>query len=484
MEKRDISAFIEERQEVFTAVSDGVWDNPETAFSERKSAEILCAALEKFGFAVERGICGIGTAFGGTLTVGTGKGPTVAFLGEYDALFNMSQKPGSTARGELIPGGSGHGCGHNMLGAASLAAAAAAADFARKNGLNGTLKYFGCPGEEGGSGKAFMAAKGAFEGLDAAITWHPAPIHSIMHLSTLANYQILYKFKGLSAHAAAAPHLGRSALDAVELMNVGANFLREHVKPDVRFHYAITNPGGRSPNVVQPEASVLYLIRAPRLDEVGELYERINKIARGAAMMTETEVEIRFVKACANVVLNNVLSECLYGNFKEIALPVWTEEERRFAAEIRGGLQQYASDLENFSNLSGPALARTAAQLKDKPLCDLLVPFDPNLPEKVTPGSSDVGDVSWNVPTAQICGACFALGTPMHSWQVVSQGRTSIAHKGLLTAAKVMAGAAVDILHDPEIARRAKEEFDGRMGGGKYRSPIPDGVVPTGMEEL
>lgn len=486
MEKREMFGFIDAQGEAFSSLSDKIWGFAETAFVERASAEALCGALEAAGFSVERGICGIETAFCGTSAVrgAGGRALTIGFLGEYDALFNMSQKAGVAVREELQPGGTGHGCGHNMLGTASLAAAIATAKYAQANDIPCTVQYFGCPGEEGGSGKAFMAKEGAFDGLDLAFCWHPAPINAIMHLTSLANYQVLYKFKGLSSHAAAAPELGRSALDALELMNVGANFLREHVTSDVRFHYAITNAGGLSPNVVQPEADVLYLIRAPKLGQVDELYQRINKIARGAAMMTETEVEIRFIKACANLVPNEVLSACLYENFKEVGAPTYTEEEKKFAEKIRASLEHPASSFSSFSNLSGRALEQAEAKWKDKILCDEVVPFDPSLPESLLPGSSDVGDVSWNVPTGQIAAACFALGTPMHSWQAVSQGATSIAHKGLLTAAKVMAGAAVDAINDPTLADRAKEEFDERMIGGKYVSPIPDGVRPTGIASL
>ncbi|MDR1514051.1 MAG: amidohydrolase, partial [Synergistaceae bacterium] len=378
--KKDIAGFIEERNGVFTTLSDAIWDEPETAFAETNAASALSRALETFGFSVERGIGGLSTAFCGTFS--TGGGPVVGFLGEYDALFNMSQKPGATKKEEIVSGGCGHGCGHNLLGVASLAAAAAVVEFMKKSGKGGTVKYFGCPGEEGGSGKAFMAKEGVFDGLDAAITWHPSPINSVVHLGTLANYQVLYKFKGVSAHAAGAPHLGRSALDAAELMNVGVNFLREHVPSDARFHYAITNSGGRSPNVVQAEAGVLYLIRAPKLEGVEDIYRRINKIAQGAAMMTETEVEIVFVKACANVIPNNAISECLYENLKAVGLPRYTEEELRLARGIRESLPHLSQDLETFSNLSGRALAEEIALLKDKVLCDKVVTYDPGLPER------------------------------------------------------------------------------------------------------
>lgn len=486
MDKSLISSFIQDSAKFFSRLSDEIWDTPETAFVEVKSSKRLADAMEAFGFRVERGICGIDTAFVASYRSrgATDASPVIGFLGEFDALFGLSQKPGVAHQEAVVTGGNGHGCGHNMLGVGSLAAAAACRHYMEENGMPGTIRYFGCPGEEGGSGKAFMAKRGAFDDLDAALCWHPASINAVMHMSSLANYQVLYKFKGVSSHAAASPQLGRSALDAVELMNVGANYLREHVIPEARFHYAVTNTGGRSPNVVQADADVLYLIRAPHLDQVDEIYKRINKIAQGAALMTETEVEIRFIKACANIVPNEVIAECLYENYLAAHLPEYTDDERKFADAIKETTGDSPEALASFSNLSGRALDDVYESMKGKPLCERVIPFDPTLPEKSLSGSSDVGDVSWIVPTGQIAAACFAFGTPMHSWQAVSQGRTSLAHKGLLLCANVLAGTAIDMLSDGEIIKKAKAEFDKRMNGKRYVSPIPDGVEPTGLGDL
>jgi aminobenzoyl-glutamate utilization protein B len=270
----------------------------------------------------------------------------------------------------------------------------------------------------------------------------------------------------------------------VELMNVGVNFLREHIIPEARVHYAITNTGGFSPNVVQPRADVLYLIRAPRLPDVEEIYRRINKIAQGAALMTETEVEIQFIKACANVVRNITLSRVLYDNFKETKLPEYTAEERAFADAIReGSSRPRGSELNMFFG-AGPRREELARRLEDKSLCDFLIPWDDQMADLTIPASSDVGDVSWNVPTAQVVASCYALGTPEHSWQLVSQGRTSLSHKGLLTAAKVIAGACADVFEHPEIAAKARAELDERLGGHPYRSPIPPEVKPQAISSL
>ena len=481
MDKQQLSAFIDARSALLTDVSDSIWDYAETAFEEYKSMALLTAILEKHGFAVERGAGGIETAF--TATFGEGK-PVIGILAEYDALSGMSQKAGSSTKQELAHNGNGHGCGHNLFAAASLGAALGVARYLAENSLPGTVKFFGCPGEEGGSGKAFMAREGVFDEVDAALAWHPMAVHNIFDNSMLANYQVLYKFKGVSAHAAAAPHKGRSALDAVELMNVGVNYLREHVIQEARIHYAITNTGGFSPNVVQANADVLYLIRAPRTPQVEEIYRRINKIAQGAALMTETEVEIEFIKACANVVPNKTLSKVLYANFMAEPLPRYTEEEKAFASAIAATVPATTPDVERYLAPHAEEMRRYGEILHGKSLCDVVFPFFENAPDFLLAGSSDVGDVSWNVPTAQIMTACYALGTPDHSWQLVSQGRTSIAHKGMLLAAKVLAGAAADLFHSPGVIVDAKEELARRLDGHAYVCAIPPEVKPRPISKL
>ena len=276
---------IDREADVINGVSDYVWDNPETAFTEFKSAAKIMEALKQEDFAVESGLAGIETAFKGTF--GHGK-PVIGVLGEFDALSGLGQESGALT---CTPNGQpcGHGCGHNLLGAGALGAAIGIKSYLETTGHEGTVIYFGCPGEEGGSGKAFMAREHVFDGVDAALTWHPSDKTEVRYRMTLANCQVLYRFDGLAAHAGAKPHLGRSALDAVELMNVGANYLREHIIQEARLHYAITNAGGYSPNVVQAHAEVLYLIRAPRFDQAKEIYERVNDIAKGAALMTGTK---------------------------------------------------------------------------------------------------------------------------------------------------------------------------------------------------
>ncbi|MDR3160298.1 MAG: amidohydrolase [Spirochaetaceae bacterium] len=474
-----VADYIDSIGELLMGISDAVWDYAETAFEEYRSAAIFKETLARQGFTVEDKTGGIDTAF--CAGYGSGK-PVIGILAEYDALSGLSQKALALTeekRGGKEDNGNGHGCGHNLLGAGALGAALAVKEYLAANKLPGTVKLFGCPGEEGGSGKAFMARAGVFEGLDVAFTWHPFAVNAVMEMKLLANYQVLYKFRGKAAHAAASPHLGRSALDAVELMNVGVNFLREHVIPEARIHYAITHTGGFSPNVVQARGEVLYLIRSPRLPQVEEIYRRVNKIAQGAALMTETDVEIEFIKACADVIPNKTLGRVLYDNFKAQELPRYTAEEAAYAAALaKTSLKPPGSEAAMFLSNAGKEQAEYAKRLGEKKLCDLVLPFYDETPEPVYPGSSDVGDVSWNVPTAQIAAACYALGTAEHSWQLVSQTRSSLGHKGLLLAAKVIAAACVDVLEHPELAEKAKAEWERRLEGHPYRSAIPPEVKP------
>ena len=478
MNKAEAIQIIDQRQAELDDVNDSIWEYAETAFTEFKSADKLCEVLEKEGFRVERNVADIATAFTGTY--GSGR-PIIGLLGEFDALSGLSQEAGCPEKKPVVPGGNGHGCGHNCLGTASLAAAIAVKNYLEHNpGVSGTVIYYGCPGEEGGSGKAFMAREGVFKDLDAAITWHPGTTNNVSSGSSLANYQVKYRFYGVASHAAGAPELGRSALDAVELMNVGVQFLRGHMIDDARIHYAITDTGGFSPNVVQPYAEVLYLIRSPKNSQVEELYQRVNRIAQGAALMTDTRMEMEFIKGCSNTIPNNVLEAQLYENFKEVGIPHYTPEEHAFAREM---LKHY----ENPDALDGAA---TTTKAWGKELAEYqkehgvsinecllsLQPYD-----KVGAGSTDVGDVSWNCPTAQIHVVTTAARTPGHSWQFTSCNKTSIAHKGVNCAGKVMGATVIDLINDPSIIERAKKEFEERLDGETYQCPIPKGIKPQAM---
>ncbi len=479
MNKAEALRVIDQKADLLNDVNDSIWEYAETAFKEFKSADKLCEALESQGFRVTKGVADIPTAF--TASFGSGK-PVIGLLGEFDALSGLSQVAGCPEKKPLVAGAPGHGCGHNCLGTGSLAAAIAVKEYLASNPqVKGTVIYFGCPGEEGGSGKAFMAREGVFKDLDVAITWHPGATNCVTSGSSLANYQVAYRFYGTSAHAAADPHLGRSALDAVELMNIGVQFLREHMIDEARVHYAITNPGGYSPNVVQPTAEVLYLIRSPKNQQVEELYQRVNKIAQGAALMTETRLETEFIKGCSNTVPNNALEALLYENFKEVGVPHYTDEERAFAREVIAHYEAGPNAQDSAAGVCTEWRDELNTYYKDHgvDLNEFLLSLHPY--EKATPGSTDVGDVSWNCPTAQIHVVTSAAKTPGHSWQFTSCNKTTIAHKGVAVAGKVMAGAVIDLFNNHELIAKAKAEFDHRLEGNPYKCPIPAGIKPQAL---
>lgn len=474
--KNRVLEMLDEKSETYVELSTKLWETPETRFEEVKSVELYEKILKDEEFEFEKGIAGISTAFVGSY--GNGK-PVISFLAEYDALSGLSQKAQACKKDPVEEGGNGHGCGHHLLGAGSLAAAVALKDIIKEKKISGTVRLYGCPGEEGGSGKAYMARAGVFEDVDIALCWHPFAQNAVWSVSSLANYQVYFKFHGKSSHAAASPHLGRSALDAVELMNIGANYLREHVIQEARFHYAVTNTGGISPNVVQPKAEVLYLIRAPKIFQVQDIYERICDIAKGAALMTQTTCEIVFDKACSNLILNRTLEELLYSNYKLLGPTQFDDNDLKYAKAIRETLQDsdIAAEMNMVHMFTQGASKELIKEMKEKALTDTVLPYQHFT--GVLPGSTDVGDVSWNVPTAQILSSCFALGTSAHSWQMVDQGISNYAHKGMITAGKVLALTGFDALMNPEIIEAAKAELNEKLEGEHYVCPIPSDVMPA-----
>ena len=474
--KDAISALVEAKRDLFIDISDKVWDCAEIRFAVAHSADAICGALAEEGFQVERGVADMPHAF--IATFSNGKGPAIGFLSEYDALAGLSQVANSTQRKAITEGAHGHGCGHQALGAGALAAAVALKDYMKENDLGGTVRYYGCPGEESGSGKAYMARAGVFNGLDAALTWHPFATNRSMSMSSLANYQIYFHFKGLAAHAAAAPHLGRSALDAVELMNVGVNYLREHVIQEARIHYALIDGGGHAPNVVQPQATSLYFIRAPKTSQVAEIYERVADIAKGAALMTGTELTIEWDSACAEVIPNEVLARLLHEKMTEIGPFEVTAEDEAYAKRFTDTLSERdkARAYSGLIDMYGPSFTEEAKRIAAKPVANDILPFYST--EAAMPGSTDVGDVSFNVPTGQMGVACFPFGTVEHSWQWVAAGRSEICHKGMLMAGKALTMAAVDLLTKPDLLEKAAAEFRARTAGSKYRCAIPPEVKP------
>ena len=349
-----------------------------------------------------------------------------------------------------------------------MLAATAVKDYLAAQGIKGRVRYYGCPAEEGGAAKGFMARAGAFSDVDVAISWHPAAFSGVNEAMSLANTRIDFTFHGRASHAAAAPHLGRSALDAVELMNVGVNYMREHMPSDARIHYAMLDAGGIAPNVVQARAKVRYLIRARELPELSRLIERVRKIAEGAALMTETRVESQVVSAVSNLLANTPLEKAMHDNLQRLGPPPFDDADRAFAAKFQATLTD--EDIET-------AYRRVGMPVQpDVSLCDQIVPLDAKSAPMM--GSTDVGDVSWVVPTVQARGATYAIGTPGHSWQLTAQGKMPAAHKGLVHVAKVMAGTAIDVIRDETLVARAKADHQARVARKPYVCPLPDDLEP------
>ena len=448
----------------FVALADRVWAMPEVCYTEARSSAEHLAELRHQGFRITEQVAGIPTALMGEAGEG---GPVIAFLGEYDALPGLSQEAGVAEPRPIEAGGHGHGCGHNLLGSAALLAATAVKDWLAVHKIPGRVRYYGCPAEEGGAAKAFMVRSGAFADADIAITWHPSSFWEVVVTPSLANTRADFIFTGRASHAAASPHLGRSALDALELMNVGVNYMREHMPSDARVHYAVLDTGGIAPNVVQAHARVRYSIRARDLPGMTELVGRVHKIAQGAAMMTETSVEMRIVSAVSNILANTPLEQALHGIMQELGPPHFDDTDKDFAAKIQSTL----SDKDIASVYYSIGMDPT-----DRPLADFLVPLDARRNPQI--GSTDVGDVSWVVPTVQVHAPTIAIGTPLHTWQVVAQGKTPAAHKAMVQAAKAMAALGIKALTEPGLIAAASADLKKRTARSPYVCPMPDSVAP------
>ena len=461
----EIWDLVDAKRAAFEALADRVFDTPELNFSEHRSAAEHAAMLREQGFALTESVAGIPTAMMGEAGE---DGPIIAIMGEYDALPGLSQEPGVAEHRPLPGPGHGHGCGHNLLGSASLLAATAVKDYLAARGLKGRVRYYGCPAEEGGSGKTYMVRAGAFADVDAAICWHPSAFTGVRVAASLACMEADFTFVGRSSHAAAAPHLGRSALDAVELMNVGVNYMREHMPASSRIHYALIEAGGIAPNVVQSKAVVRYLVRSRDLPGVRALFARVVKVSEGAALMTETRVEHRIFSGDANLIGNDPLEEVMGKAFARLGPPVFDEADRAFAAKIQATLRP--EDIEASFKRAGQK-PRPGATLGDW----LVHVGDWSLDDI---GSTDVGSVSWAVPTVQAAGTTYAIGTPGHSWQLTAQGKSPAAHKGMVHVAKAMAATAIALIEDQDALRRAKADHRARVGDAPFVPPIPEEVEP------
>lgn len=472
MDKQKLYAIVEKNAPLLTGLSDLIWEYAELSLLEYKSTAAYVKILKEQGFAVEEQLCGIPTAFKGTFGSGS---PRIGILGEYDALSGLSQVPGIAEKQPLVEGGCGQGCGHHLLGAGALGAAIAIKEAIAAGELTGTVVFYGCPGEEGCAGKAFMARDGQFRDLDAALTWHPGDTNEIMVGSNAACIQMEYTFQGIAAHAAGDPYNGRSALDAAELMNVGVNFLREHMKPKESVHYSFSDAGGISPNVVQPIAKLVYMVRSDTVRNAKALLKRVDNIAKGAALMTDTTVSCRQIDGTSDTLSNQILEKLLHDNLTAAPLPEYTEDEIILAKQLKATFVD--NDLPGTLTEEIPALKKFVRENTNEghaPINNFVFPYYPSY--AYSPGSTDVGDVSWLTPTAQFNTSTWPSGSPGHSWQNVAVGKSGIAHKGMLLAAKVLAASCADLMEKPELLAEAKAEFAVAAADG-YDCPLDKKVV-------
>ena len=473
MDKQKLYEIVDKKSSLLTGLSDKIWEYAELSMLEYKSVAAYVQILKEEGFAVVENLCNVPTAFSGTF--GSGK-PVIGILGEYDALSGLSQVPGVAEKLPLEEGGCGQGCGHNLLGAGALGAAIAIKEAIAAGELSGTVIFFGCPGEEGCAGKTFMAREGIFKELDAAITWHPGDTNEIMYGSNAACMQFEFSFTGLAAHAAGDPYNGRSALDAAELMNVGVQFLREHMPEKSSIHYSFSDAGGISPNVVQPTAKLIYMVRSDTVQHAKALLARVQDVARGAALMTGTSVTWRQIDGTASTVSNQVIENILHANMEAAPLPQYTDNEIVYAKQLRATYDtSKLPGTRTYDDVKVKKFILEATENGTKPINDFVVIHTPCNP--FSPGSTDVGDVSWLTPTAQFNAVTWPSGSPGHSWQNVSCGKTSIAHKGLLYAAKVLAGSAADLMENAALLTEAREEFEIAAAEG-YDCPISADLIP------
>lgn len=443
------AAVIQNLQNAYPSYKDialQIWNYAELGYKEVKSSALLVETLRKEGFTLETGVAEVPTAF--VATYGSGQ-PVIGILAEFDALPGLAQE--AVAEKKSIQGkAGGHGCGHHLFGTASVAAGIEIKKLIEQKKFSGTIKVYGCPAEEGGSGKVYMVRAGLFNNVDAVIHWHPGNANSVTMMSALANSSAKFRFNGLSAHAAASPENGRSALDAVESMNYMVNLMREHIPQETRIHYVITN-GGKAPNVVPDFAEVYYYVRHPKRQQVKDIFERVVNAAKAAALGTGTTMNYEIIGGTHDLLLNKTLAEAMQKNLEKVGGVSYTPNEIEFAEKIQ----------QSFT-FSYPPVSDVATV---KPL---KVEFDAG------GGSTDVGDVSYAVPTVGLRAATWAPGTPAHSWQAVACGGTEIGTKGMSVAAKTMALTAIDLFTKPVLIQQAKEEFMKLKGDYQYKALLGD----------
>ncbi len=432
--KQDVAKAIDAKSPTYSIVAKKIWDFAEVGYKEVKSSALLQETLLQSGFKIEKGVAGMPTAF--VATFGSGK-PVIGILGEYDALPGISQD----ALPEIKPidgKSAGHACGHHLFGTASAAAAIEVKNWLTATKKSGTLRFYGTPAEEGGSGKVYMVREGLFDDVDVVLHWHPGSLNSAETQGTHANMNGKFRFYGVASHASASPERGRSSLDAVEAMNAMVNMMREHVTPETRIHYVITR-GGEAPNVVPAFAEVYYYVRHPQRDEVKAVWKRIMKAAEGAALGTETKVEVEVTGGVYNMLPNEALAKVMDTNLHEVGGYTYSASEKEFATKIQQSLTGVVPKLESTSEI---------------------MPFQ----FRHIPASTDVADVSWVVPTVGLGTATWVPGTPAHSWQAVAAGGTTIGFKGMIIAAKALAFTAIDLFESPEVVAESWKELRKKRG--------------------
>jgi aminobenzoyl-glutamate utilization protein B len=449
---KQIEALIDHHSAEYVQASKAIWEYAELGYHEDKSSALLQRDLKEAGFRVESGVADEPTAF--IATYGQGS-PIIGILGEFDALPGLSQAA-VPDRNPLAAAAPGHGCGHNLLGSGAALAAVALKEYMENNRVPGTLRYYGTPAEEGGDGKVYMVRAGLFRDVDVVLHWHPADRNAVINGGALAITSAKFLFHGIAAHAAFAPERGRSALDAVMLMGTGIEFMREHVPSNARIHYIVSN-GGAAPNIVPDTAELFLYARSPSLDTLDGIWGRIEKIGQGAAMMTETTLDIRAIGGDANIVANDALAKAAQKNLEEVGGFRYTAEEKHFAEELQ-------------KSLPPGGVGDIGSTVSIEPLR----PFNPNEPA----ASTDVGDVSWSVPTIGFVAATFVPGVVARTWQAAACAGMSIGQNGMLVAAKAIALTGADLFSNPQLIQDAKRDFGRQMAGRTYKSEIPAGQKP------
>lgn len=447
--EKDIIKKLEQKSDEYGNIAQNIWEFAEMGYQEEQSSGLLQKTLKDAGFSIKTGVAGIPTAF--IAEYGSGS-PVIAIMGEYDALPGLSQK--ATAEKESAGAAAGHACGHHLFGTASTAAAISTKEWLEANKAKGTIRFYGTPAEEGGSGKVYMVREGLFDDVDIALHWHPGSQNAASAGAALANKSAKFRFHGISAHAAGSPEKGRSALDGVEAMNLMINMMREHIPQEARIHYVIT-AGGKAPNVVPDFAEVYYYARHNRRDVVIDIFDRMVKAAEGAALGTGTTMDYEMIGGTHELLPNLTLQKVMHDNLSEVGGIEYTAEEKEFADKIAVTLGQEKADLATAKNVQ------------------------PYKTEARAYGSTDVGDVSFTVPTVGFGTATWVPGTPAHSWQAVAAGGTSIGRKGMMVAAKTLTKTAIDLFKDKKLVETAKAEFSEKRGADFKYIPLLGDRAPA-----